>query len=146
MAADAACQSGSPEVAAVNTVLDFRLNWVGDDTPFNACSVHKATGKAASFPDGLLPPLIRGLDRTADPCGSRTGGVPGAWSSQVLVDSIAVRGETATVYLTVRKGEMTYREEYALVNPSANRWGMREVRTYGAVREYRSRPPAASPE
>src|SRR5688500_1183399 len=38
MTVDAAAQAATPKLAAVNTVLDFRLNWVGDATPFNACS------------------------------------------------------------------------------------------------------------
>jgi hypothetical protein len=144
--ADAACQSVHPELAAVNTVLDFRLNWIGDATPLNACSVYTATGRPADFPAGILPPLARGLDRIEAPCDGRAPGVPGAWTPEVLVDSIAVHGETATVFLTIHKGELTYREEYSLVNPSANRWGMKEVRTWGAVREYPSRPrtPASS--
>ena len=146
-AVDAACQSVSGELAAVNTVLDFRLNWVGDATKFNACSVYNATGRPADFPARILPPLARGLDHTSVPCEGRAPGVPGAWTPEVLVDSIAVHGESATVLLTIRKGEISYREEYSLVNPSASRWGMNEVRTFGALREYPARPPApSSPE
>lgn len=144
-AADAGCQTPvSREIAAVNTVLDFRLNWVGDTTPFNACSVYMAAGNPADFPAGILPPLARGLDRAGAPCEGRISGTPGAWTPEVLVDSIAVRGETATVYVTVRKGEISYYEEYSLVNPMANRWGMNQVRTYGAMREYPVRPPASA--
>ena len=140
--ADANCQSR--EIAAVNTVLDFRLNWVGDATPFNACSVYKATGSRADFPAGILPPLARGLDRSSAPCDDRIPpGTPGTSTAEVLVDSITVCGETATVHLTVRKGELTYHEEYSLVNPTTTRWGMNEVRTFGAVREYPVRPQAA---
>lgn len=145
IAADAGCQHVSREIAAVNTVVDFRLNWVGDETPFNACSVYTATGRPVDFPAGVLPPLARGLDRTTAPCDGRIPGIPGAWIPEVLVDSIAVRGETATVYLTVRKGEISYHEVYSLVNPSARRWGMNEVRTWGATREYPVRPPASPP-
>jgi hypothetical protein len=147
LATDARGQSGSREIAAVNTVLDFRLNWVGDATPFNACSVYTLTGRPADFPAGILTPLARGLDRTGPPCERRAPNVAGAWTPEVLVDSISVHDTTATVYLTVRKGEISYFEVYSLVNPSATRWGLNEVRTWGAVREYPSRPPApASPE
>jgi hypothetical protein len=137
---DAACQTVTRETAAVNTVLDFRLNWMGDATPFNACSVYAATGRRTDFPAGILPPLVRGLDRTTAPCEGRNPGIPGAWTPEILVDSVAVHGETAKVYVTVRKGEISYFEEYSLVNPSATRWGMNEVRTWGAMREYPVRP------
>jgi hypothetical protein len=142
VATDANCQSANREIAAVNTVLDFRLNWMGDATPFNACSVFTALGAPVDFPAGIQSPLVRGLDRTTAPCEGRAPGVPGAWAPQVLVDSIAVRSETATVYVTVRKGELSYYEEYSMVNPGPTRWGMREVRTWGALREYPARPPA----
>lgn len=147
MAADASSQTANRKTAAVNTVLDFRLNWMGDATPFNACSVYTATGSPEDFPAGILPPLARGLDRSSAQCEGRAPGTPGAWTPEVVVDSIAIHGETAAVYLTVRKGELSYHEEYSLVNPSATRWGMQEVRTYGAFREYPARPLApASPE
>lgn len=144
-AAGAAGQSAGHEMAAVNAVLDFRLNWMRDATPFNACSVYVATGRPANFPAGILPPLARGLDRPSAACEGRAPATPGAWTPQVLVDSIALRGETAAVFLTVRRGEISYHEEYSLVNPTATRWGVHEIRTYGALREYPARPPASSP-
>lgn len=142
LTSEVGCQSTPAQTAAVNTVMDFRLNWVGDSTPFNACSAYQAVGRPADFPAGILPGLRRGLDRPGNaPCEGRTPGTPGAWRPEVVVDSVSVRGETAIVYVTVRKDEISYREDYSLVNPSSGRWGMNEVRTWGAVREY----PCAQP-
>jgi hypothetical protein len=52
----AGCQSASREIAAVDTVPDFRLNWMRDATPFNACGVHVATdGRQTSPPESRRP-------------------------------------------------------------------------------------------
>lgn len=143
-AVEARCQSTSPELAAVNTVLDWRLNWLGDATPFNACAVYEAAGRPANFPAGIQPGLVRGLDRTSDPCAGRVPAQPGALRREVVVDSIVVNGQSATVYVTVSKGEMSYHECYSLVNPSPQLWGLAEVRSSGALREYPARPPTSS--
>jgi hypothetical protein len=141
-AVEARAQSASPELAAVNTVLDWRLNWSGDVTPFNACAIYEAAGRPENFPVGIQPGLIRGLDRTSEPCSGRDPAQSGAWRREVLVDSIVVNGASATVYVTVSKGEMSYHECYLLVNPSPRVWGLAEVRSWGALREYPARPPA----
>lgn len=145
MTAEGSCQAPSPEVAAINAVMDWRLNWMGDPTPFNACTVYMAAGEWKDFPSGIRPGLIRGLDRTSAPCDGRTPERAGAWRPAVAVDSVVVQGERATVYVTVRKGELSYHETYSLVNPSPSGWGVSEVRTWGGLREYPVRPtPGAS--
>jgi hypothetical protein len=136
----AVAQPAPRELAAVNAVMDFRLNWVGDATPFNACSIYTIAGRPSDFPAGLLPGLVRGLDRADHPCDGRTPGVPGARVPEVLVDSVRVLGETARVFTTIHRGEVSYCEDYSLVHAGAGRWAVAEVRTYGALREYPVRP------
>lgn len=145
LAGEARCQSAaSPELAAVNTVLDWRLNWLGDNTSFNACTIYEAVGRPANFPAGVLPGLIRGLDRTSAPCEGRAQAA-GASQREVTVDSVTLRGDSATVFVTVRKGEIRYYEAYMLVHPSPQRWALQEVRSWGALREYPVRPTTGRP-
>ena len=136
LAAEARCQSAAaPELTAVNAVMDWRLNWIGDNTPFNACTVYEAARRPANFPAGVLPGLIRGLDRTSAPCEGRAQAA-GALQQEVAIDSVTLRGDLATVFVTVRKGEIRYHEVYSLVHPSPQRWSVQEVRSWGALREY----------
>lgn len=140
-ATGAPCQAVNSKLDAVNTVLDFRINWVGDFTKFDACSIFEAVGKPADFPRGVLSPFLRALDSAAPDCGNPRSEESPASGSRVVVDSIAIHAESATTYITVHKGEQVYREDYHLVNrtPGAP-WGLREVRTWGATRAYPSQP------
>lgn len=141
-AAVLAGQTGNVKLAAVNEVVAFRVNWMTDSTPFNACSIYEAADRPADFPAGISEPLRQVLDCGAAPCESRSGGVPGAWNPEVVVDSVVVRGEAAAVFVTVRKGEISYFEQYSLVSGAGGRWSTQEVRIWGAMREYPARPPA----
>ncbi len=140
LAPEAAAQGSTTSLAAVNEVIGFRVNWMGDATPFNSCSIYESAGSPADFPEGISPPLRRVLDRTERPCEIRPPQVPGAWTPGVTVDSVAVSGDTAAVFVTVRKGEISYHEEYSLVSGLPGQWSTREVRIWGALREYPSLP------
>jgi hypothetical protein len=137
-------QRGETLIAATNEVIGFRVNWMGDATPFNACSIYQAAKRPADFPEGISPPLRRALDRTEQPCDNRSPGVPGAWIPAVTADSVIISGDTAAVFVTVRKGEIAYHEEYTLVSGRTGRWSTREVRVWGAMREYPLRPPPSA--
>lgn len=137
------CQAVNPKIEAVNTVLDFRLNWVGDPTKFSACSVFDAVGRPADFPRGVLPPLLRGFDSTTPNCTARHPEASSASRPRVAVDSVTLQDNSATAYVTVHKGEQVYREDYYLINRTPGvRWGLREVRVWGATRVYPSHPPS----
>lgn len=143
MAGDAAAQDGRTKIAAANEAIAFRVNWIGDATPFDACSVYRATGQPATFPEGISPPLRRVLDPSGNsPCaGHPPPGVPGAWRPHVALDSVMIAGDTASVFVTVRKGEISYFERYTLVAATIGGWSAREVRIWGAMREYPVRSP-----
>jgi hypothetical protein len=140
VASEAAGQNSAARMAAVNGVIGFRVNWMGDAMPFDACSIYQVAERPADFPEGISPPLRRALDRTERPCENRAPGIPGAWTPAVTVDSMAISGDTAAVFATVRKGEISYHEEYTLVRGLPGRWSTREVRIWGALREYPIRP------
>lgn len=140
VAAEAAAQSSETRIAAANEVIGFRVNWMGDATPFDACSIYQAAERPAGFPEGISPPLRRALDRTENPCETRSPGVPGAWTPHVSVDSMVISGDTAAVFVTVRKGEISYYEDYSLVSTLPGQWSTCEVRVRGAMREYPVRP------
>lgn len=141
MAADAAAQEGRTKITAANEAIAFRVNWMGDATPFNACSIYRATGQPATFPEGISPPLRRALDQSGgSPCANDPSpGVPGAWTPRVSVDSVVIARDTASVFATVRKGEVSYSERYTLVASAGGGWSAREVRIWGAMREYPAR-------
>jgi hypothetical protein len=142
MAAESAAQDGGTRIAAANATIAFRVNWMGDATPFNACSIYQAANRPANFPEGISPPLQRVLDqRGATPCECLSSGVPGAWTPQVVVDSVVIAGDSAAVFVTVRKGEISYFERYTLVAIESGGWSAREVRIWGAMREYAVRTP-----
>ncbi|HEX6749449.1 MAG TPA: hypothetical protein VF092_19290 [Longimicrobium sp.] len=131
----------TPEMGAVNTVIDFRLNWVSDSTKFDACSVYRSIGRPANFPSGLRDAFHVALNRTTDPCAAAASAVDRNREVRVLVDSVTVGDSAAMVYLTVRKDEETYREDYHLVNPSpGGNWGFDRVVVHGATRTYWVRP------
>ena len=142
IASDAAAQARGTKIAAANEVIAFRVNWMGDSTPFNACSVYRAAERPVNFPEGISLPLRSALDQTATPCeGRRSSGVPGAWTPEVTVDSVTLAGDTAAVvFVTVRKGEISYFEEYSLRSARPGHWSVPEVRIWGALREYPIRP------
>ena len=147
-AAPAVAQRGTaPSVAAMNAVMDYRARWVGDSTVFDGCSVYAALGRPAAFPAGINPQLVRLLDRTRDPCAADPGRALSRYPRHVVrVDSLAVMDSTVRVDLTVQKGERKYRERYLVGALSTGGW-VREMRTWGVVREYPVRPrrPSASP-
>ncbi len=128
----------NPELAAISTAMDFRVHWTGDATPFHACSVFMAAGQPPAFPAGLPPRLASALDRegTERPCEGRSRRPERTASDRVvLVDSVVVLGDSALVFLEIRKGELRYREDHAVMNLPSGGW-IREVRTWGAVREH----------
>ncbi|HEX6749447.1 MAG TPA: hypothetical protein VF092_19280 [Longimicrobium sp.] len=133
--------SATPQVAALNTVMDFRLNWVGDSTKFDACSVYRSVRRPASFPEGLLPAFRVALDRTGQPCVENASAADPRNTVRVRVDSVSVGETAATVNLTVRKGELTYVEEYHLVSTTGGTsWGLNDVKVHRATRTYFVRP------
>lgn len=126
-------------VAALTAVVDYRLHWVGDSTRFDVCSVQSML---AGNVGGELPDLVQGL--LTEGCNAQA---PGPESS-VHVDSMTLSGDSlARVYLTVRKGEHRYFEDYAVYTPCrGGRVGwVRDIRIWGIVREYRRRNTTAAP-
>lgn len=135
-----AAEIGETRMAVANEVIGFRVNWMGDATPFDACSIYQAAGRPAEFPEGISPPLRRALDRTERPCEGRSPETPGAWTPRVAVESMIISRDTAAVFVTVRKGEISYYEEYSLSSGRPGQWSTRGVRIWGALREYPIRP------
>ncbi|HET7229807.1 MAG TPA: hypothetical protein VFJ16_07390 [Longimicrobium sp.] len=151
MGAELGAQVGgraTPQVAAINAVIGYRLYWISDSTAFDACSVYRAAGSQQRVVDGLAPGIRDWFMASAKPCGDAAAGDPRR-ESRVLVDSLAVSGAVASVYLTVRRGERTHREEYRLMNPTPGlTWAVDRVVLSGAVRNYYVRPgarPASHP-
>jgi hypothetical protein len=120
------------------------MTYLADPLPFDGCSVQRALGGATEYAL-LLVSHVRGMvDDASSPCPrpARQG------RSVVLVDSVRFEPDTARVYVTVLRGELIHRENYAL-NPersSAAYMGVREVRSWGHTQAYpgRGRAPAGT--
>jgi hypothetical protein len=135
-------------LAAVAEVMALRRGALGDSLPFNACTVFEQTGRPSGFPVGIPPGLIPLLDRTGpDPCATKAPGDGDRLQRTVRVDSVRVTDSTASVHLSVRRGEWSYKEEYAFaLLPQGCRWGFREARMTHPLRVTpppgTARPPA----
>lgn len=133
--------SGNPQlIRAASSIMDYRLNWLEDSTQFSACAIYEATGRSASFPEGLAPGVLRGLDRVTEPCAEAEHTPPHQNQRFIRVDSITIRGDTAYGFVTVQKGEQRFREEYTMARVLPDRWGLAEVRATSFYREYPERP------
>jgi hypothetical protein len=132
-------QDGRPpsRVSAINAVIDYRLNWMGDSTRFDACSVYRAAGSAQDVETELLPAFRGFVGARGAPCEAPETVDPRR-EVRVLVDSMNLSGPEGQVYLTVRRGEQTHEEEYQLVHPP--QWAVRRVVLFHAIRVYYARP------
>lgn len=130
----------TPQMAAINAVIGFRLAFESDSTAFDGCSVSRATGLTPQqVADGLLPGFRDWFVSTAVPCGATQANRQ--QDKRVLVDSVVVSGSTARVFVSVRRGEMSHMEEYLLTNPTPGvTWGVDRAILSHASREYFSRP------
>lgn len=129
-------------VAALNAVIDYRLNWMNDSTTFDACSVYRTVAPPEQVASGLLVAFRGWFTRSAQPCSPAP--VDRNRERRVLLDSLTVADSTARVYLTVRRGEQTHNETYALFRPGSDTWAVREVVLSRAIRNYwirRGTPP-----
>jgi hypothetical protein len=127
-------QRNAAGLASINAVLHHRADLVGDTTPFDACSVHRALGRPTDFPAGIDARLARLLDRVAnDPCTGDPSRVTSRWPPRfVQIDSVV----PGRVVLTVRKGDYSFREAYTLraeKNGERVSAAVEEVRVYGFV-------------
>jgi hypothetical protein len=145
--ASAQSTSGSAKIAAVNTVIDYRVTWMEDSTPFDACSVYEGMGKPANFSSVLARLARRVVALGAEPCAGASGAAVQRPSRVVRVDSVALGDTLGTVRVTVSKGEKRIIETYTLRRlPNRSRWGVREVTLSGALRVYaRPSPSVAAP-
>jgi hypothetical protein len=120
-------------VSAVDAVIGYRRGFMGDTLRIDACSLFEAVGRPADFPAGISPGNLPALDRgDARPCkGSRAPGLRLPY--RVYVDSLTVSDSVARVYLTVARGEASYRETFTLPRVRDG-WGVREARIWGGMR------------
>ncbi|HET7460697.1 MAG TPA: hypothetical protein VFJ82_05600 [Longimicrobium sp.] len=130
-------------VAALNAVIDYRLNWMNDSTTFDACSVYRTVGPPQQVAAGLLLAFRGWFTATAQPCASTP--VDRNRERRVLVDSLTVTDSTARVYVTVRRGEQTHNEAYDLFRPGSDTWAVRQVVLSRAIRNYWIRRGASPP-
>jgi hypothetical protein len=137
----------SAKIAAVNTVIDYRVIWMEDSTPFDACSVYEGMGKPANFSSVLARPARRVVALDSEPCGGAPGAAVRRPSRVVRVDSVALGDTLGTVRVTVNKGEKRIIETYSLRRfPNRSGWGVRAVTLTGALRVYASPlPPVTAP-
>lgn len=135
----------TPQISALNAVIGYRLNWIGDSTAFDACSVYRRIAPREQVTSGLSSGVRSWFTASASPCieGAR---VDRRRETRVLVDSLALSDSTGRVWMTVRRGEKTHREEYWLVSPSPGRsWAVDRVVFSGATRTYWVRPDGPQP-
>ena len=144
-AAHAPAQTSDGPASAVNAIIDYRVQWLGDSTRISACSLARALGEPPGFPQQIRPPFRPLLDRQTNPCAGPST-VDERWPKEVRLDSLVLGDSVGHAYVTVRRGEQTHREDYLLrANPRGQRWFVREMRMWGAGREYRERPPHTQP-
>ncbi|HEU4562778.1 MAG TPA: hypothetical protein VFS20_33420 [Longimicrobium sp.] len=139
-------QSAAPTAAAaLNRVISYRHAWMGDSTRVDACGAFESLGRPSTFPAGLTDPQRRFFSTSVGDCmPGRLSPAAQAAGRFVHVDSISTTHLTATVILTVRRGEYTHRETYSLVGRSESE-GLRvsDVRFWGATQ---STSPPRQPE
>lgn len=119
-------------VAAVDAAIGFRRSAMADTLKFDACTIYAATGHPAGFPNGISEANRGTLDRPGPrPCDSPVE--PVRLPYRVYVDSLTLSDSIGSVYLTVRRGEWLHRETFTLPRLRGGRWGVREVRIWGAI-------------
>lgn len=137
--AQAQAGSATRATTVIGAVMEYRLNWIGDSTTFDACRAFRVAGEPADFPAGIRATVRRLLDERGDPC-RRHGAARGADASKqriVLVDSLVQRDSMAYVFLTVRRGEKTHRENYIMrVAPERGFAGVKSVTLWGNIQVY----------
>lgn len=123
-------------LSAVAEVMALRRGALGDSLPFEACTVFEETGRPSGFPGRLPPGLIPLLDRTGpDPCSTEGPAAGARFQRVVRVDSVRVTDSSATVHLSVKRGEWSYNEDYFFTAlPNGRGWGFREARMTNVFR------------
>jgi hypothetical protein len=129
------------KIAAVNTVLDYRVVWMEDSTPFDPCTVYEAMGRPSNLGAALTRSAQRVVVAGAAPC----SGAAQRPSRIVRVDSVTLGDTLGRVFVTVWKGEKRLFETYNLRPISGgSAWGVRNVTQWGALRVY-ARPSGSVP-
>lgn len=129
-------QHSPDKLDAVITTMRIRIGMMGDDLPYDACSVYERAdqpeGMIARIPLGYRAHLDRAVDR---PCEQPAPEFLPGNGRRVRIDSIAAGDSMAFVHLTITRGEWSYRERHDL-RMTANRrgWGTREVHVYPGLR------------
>lgn len=119
-------------LAAVDAVIGFRRGPMGDTLMFDACTVFTAARRPERFPDGIGQANRPALDRPGPrPCDFTEQ--PARLPYRVYVDSLVLSDSVGSMYLTVRRGEWLHREMFVLPRLRGGRWGVREVRIWGAI-------------
>jgi hypothetical protein len=147
-AGSAATQStnDAAKIAAVNAVLEYRVVWMEDLTPFDACEVYVAMGRPLDFPGVLTRQARRVVQPEGDPCSVAPSGTARRPSRLVRVDSVVLGDTLGIVRLAVQKGEKRILETYRLrPRTGGSAWGVRDVTLWGALRVYFSSPAPAVP-
>jgi len=109
---------GASRMAILTGVSRFRQVWLGDSAKLAACNVFDALG--AERVSATMPPnLRRALTDTTENCAVATA----PWVG-IVVDSVIVTNDSASVHTTTWRGEYRYSERYSLVrSPFAPRNG-----------------------
>lgn len=130
-------------IDAVNEVMGFRRDVMGDTLRFDACSVFKATGRPAGFPSGLRPGIRPMLDHD-DPRPCEIPASRPRFLYRVFVDSLSLGDTVGFVHLTVVRGESVHLETHTLQRGRGG-WGDREARIYAPLQFLPPRDPSAHP-
>lgn len=127
----------SHDGAAVMTrVITFRLYWLDDSLPFEACSVYRALGEPANFPVGLVDPPVSSMLKPEgrNPCSVPEPDIDPTMA--VRVDSMDVAPPVGHVYLTVRRGEYRMQETYEVRRYAPDFWEVADVRIGSLSRNF----------
>jgi len=119
---------GPTRAGAVSEVMGSRLSYLDDDLPFEACSVYEALNEPADFPETIRSPVIRGmLLGTPGSCvAPDTATYPGI----MVIESLVFDPPTAEVFLRGRRTDLSWREEYLLINRGGDIWYIYEARIH----------------
>ena len=109
-----------------------RMRWIGDSTLFETCSALHVLSQSPAPSHGVDLDLQKITDRPVSECDSPSASAPARSRNIVQVRSVSSADSTASVALTVGRGEYFHNEMYDLRRRGSG-WAIRGVALSGGI-------------